>query len=144
MTTVILAKTYADAAEVALGIGAGSDWLYPHDATMLRGLVIRRVVYVEGWLHSTSITVETAEQVQNRLTPDARVILLKPGGPRAEPQAGLSAPFVAPMAQEPLPAQRGRQRGQGTPGWLVALVIVASGAMLGGGAAWLADLMGWW
>lgn len=145
-TTVIMARTYADAAEVAMRTGLGRDWLYPHDPALLRGMVIQRVVYVEGWLSSTSITVETAEEVQRRLAPDARVVV----APRAilgaqEPPAAVSAPFVETVAPGPvIPAPRSSRARRGTPPWLWVLGVASGGSILGAVVVTVGKAWGWW
>ena len=144
MTTVILAKTYADAAEVAGRGGLGRDWLYPHDATLLHGMVIQRVVYVEGWLHSTTITTETAEEVQRRLAPDA-VVLMAPRAlldAQAAP-APVSAPFVETATQDSPDTSQARRRRPPAP-IVVILAVSLGGGVAGALLAILGRAWGWW
>lgn len=132
MTTVIMAKTYEDAAKVALGLSAGQDWLYPHSAHMLQGVQVTRLVYVEGWLHSSSITTDTAAFVQSRLTPDARVVTLTPEGGMAWATPQAPAPFVPLMVPDDPNDWRGRRRPRRAPQAAMAAVFVGCAVIAGG------------
>ena len=55
MTAVVLARTYDDAARAAGLLGLSRDWVYPHQAYLLRGLQPALVVYVEGWTESAAL-----------------------------------------------------------------------------------------
>lgn len=142
-TTVIMARDYRTAAEVAGRLGLGQDWLYPHDPTLMRGMAIQRVVYVEGWLTASSITVETAEEVQRRLAPDARVVQL----PRAalEAPAAVSAPFVETVAPDPIQdvARPSRAR-RGLPVWVLVLLVAIIPSSLTAVVITLGKSWGWW
>jgi len=146
VTTVVMARDYGLAAEVALRSGLGRDWLYPHDPTLLRGMVIQRVIYVEGWLHSTTLTIETAEEVQHRLAPDAKVVTITRAELSAlEPPAPISAPFVETVAPGPIQdAPRPSRRRGGTPAWLWVLVVALGGSCLGALPVTLGRSWGWW
>jgi len=142
-TTVVVARDYRTASEVAGHLGLGQDWLYPHSPAMLRGMVIESVVYVDGWLSSPSITVDTATAVQTRLAADARVVIARRGP--TEPPAPISAPFVEPVAPESTQgAPRPSRHRRGTPAWLLVLAVAASAFMGGGVLVHYGRIVGWW
>jgi hypothetical protein len=142
-TTVIMARDYRTAAEVAGRLGLGHDWLYPHSPELMRGMVIQRVIYVEGWLTATSITVETAEEVQRRLAPDAQVVTAGRGW--LEPPAPVSAPFVETVAPDPIQdAARPSRARRGAPAWLWPLGVGFVGSVLGGAIYKAGQAWGWW
>lgn len=141
MTTVIMAKDYKAAAEVALGLGLGRDWLYPHTPSLVLGVHIVRVIYVEGWLHSTTITTETAELVQRNLDPNGVAIIAPRGMATAEVpavRADVLGPFVEPEAVD----QPERRRRRGVPASVIVLVVALLGSSLAAAAVVLARMWG--
>lgn len=147
MTTVVMARDYRTAAEAARMLALGQDWSYPHDADQLRGIVIPRVVYVEGWLESTALTVEVAEMVQTRLAADATVLLLPRDFATREPErlAAVSAPFVETVAPGLTEDSRTRSRRRGAPpAWLWGIGLLLASAAAGACLSLLADQWGWW
>lgn len=152
MTTVVMARDYATAADAARLLALGEDWIYPHSDEMLHGMIVPRVVYVEGWLESPALTTATAELVQSRLAQDTQVVLLPRDFTTRAPlrdvldrQAALSAPFMETVAPEPLQGDpRPSRRGAGTPAWLWVIGVAGGGSMLAALVVTLGRSWGWW
>jgi len=143
MSTVILARTYADASEVAMRSGLGHDWIYPHKAEVLQGMRIQRVIYVEGWLHSSAITTEVAEMVQRQLVPDGVALIAPRDITTGKPQAAVSAPFVETTTQEALDDAAVRRRRPPAPAVLM-LAVAFGGGLVGAVVVTLGRSWGWW
>lgn len=143
MTTVILAMTYADAAEAARKLGVGQDFIYPHTIELLHGVRLDRVVYVQGWLHSPSITTEVAEFVNTRVTPDTTVVVVPREGAPSSAPAGMLAPFVAPVYRE---GQLGTWRPprRRLASWVLLLGYALAVGLAGGVLYRLGAVWGWW
>ena len=151
MTTVVMARDYATAADAARFMALGQDWTYPHSSDQLLGLAIPAVVYVEGWLRSTTITTETAEAVQRQLTDDATVVMLPVNyrtrlwGDIAERQAAVSAPFIETVASNPLLRHPGPRPGLWRdPAWAWVLSVALDGSGIAALVAKYGQAVGWW
>lgn len=150
MTAVVMARDYATAAEAARVCGLGQDWVYPHREEMLHGLIVPRVVYVEGWLESRVITTTTADLVQTRLAPDAAVVCIPrdfagTSAYRPTAQAAVSAPFVDAVTPPGLFAySRPPRRRLRLPAWVWILAVAVGGSGIGAAFTAYGKSVGWW
>lgn len=65
--TVIAAETLHDAREAAFNLGLEpTQWVYPDAAYKLRGVLIERVVYVDGWRQSAAVSADAMRELQCR------------------------------------------------------------------------------
>lgn len=133
MTVVILARTYGDAYDAAQHLGIGPSWIYPHEAILLRGVLVSRVIYVEGWEQS-ELPGDALMELASRMPDETQTTILRPDAPYT-PEAG-PRPFTE-LDIQPAPARIVRRR---IPWWWWPLPI---GAALSG-LIGLANLLGWW
>lgn len=71
--TIILANVAREAAEAAHNLGI-DHWLFPTTSGDLRGIDVRRVVYVDGWRKSTVLTEPILAHLQYRMHADCEEI----------------------------------------------------------------------
>lgn len=71
--TIILAADERDAREAARNLGI-DYWLFPTTSGDLREIDVRRVVYVDGWRTSPTITTAIMDHLRYTMTPDCEEI----------------------------------------------------------------------
>lgn len=139
MTTIIVAPTYSDAYDTARAMGLRADWIYPHDAILLRGVVPARIVYVNGWSESEEMaSPEVMQALQAIYTPDTPVTLMPPvGQPGVTFQGTLRRPFATPAdAEPPKPLSK-------PWGWRQWVSLAGLGVLLGSVFAVIAAVTPW-
>lgn len=107
---IILAKDYGEAATVAARLGLGQDWVYPHSVEIVLGRVIERVVYVEGWERSATLSADAVALLPDRMTTAATEEYVSRGELFA---AIIGSPFVeavTPDARTVGPQHAGARR----------------------------------
>jgi hypothetical protein len=142
MTTVIVATDYGTAATVAARLGLGQSWYYPHDLEHIRGLAVTRVIYVEGWHSSRTLTPEVVTAVVARMTSGATEERVSWGD---QFDMIVAAPFVeavTPSART-IQAQHAQRRRRGIPAGAAMPIGLGIGALIAAGVLALLKALGW-